>query len=82
MANPKKQDSQLADRNDNPLIGTQQATIADCVDALDGATLTGDTLTTSATPTVTELEANDGVLGGKINAIIAVLDAHGLTADS
>jgi hypothetical protein len=48
------------------------------VDALDGATLTGATLTTSATPTVDELEANDGVLGGKINAIIAVLEAHGL----
>jgi len=82
MANPSKEVSQLADANNNPMIGAQQATIADCVDALDGATLTGSTLTTSATPTVTELEANDGVLGGKINAIIAVLDAHGLTADS
>ena len=60
---------------------TAVAAIASTVDALDGATLTGDTLTTSATPTVTELEANDGVLGGKINAINAILRAHGLIAD-
>lgn len=64
------------------VIADQQTLVADCVDALDGATLTGSTLTTSATPTVTELEANDGVLGGKINAILAILDAHGLMADS
>ena len=43
------------------------------VDALDGASLTGSTLTTSATPTVDELEAAVGVLGGKINAILAYL---------
>ena len=55
------------------------AAIPVCVDALDGATLTGATLTTSATPTVTELEANDGVLGGKVNAIIAALEAAGIT---
>lgn len=82
MANPSKQDSQLADASNNPMIGPQQALIADVVDALNGATLTGDTLTTSATPTVTELEANDGVLGGKINAILAILEAHGLMSDS
>jgi hypothetical protein len=49
------------------------AAVADVVDALDGATLTGSTLTTSATPTVDELEACVGVLGGKVNAILAVL---------
>jgi len=48
--------------------------VADVVDALDGATLTGETLTTSATPTVTELEACIGVLGGKINKILDILD--------
>lgn len=82
MANPSKENSAMADRNSKPLIGTQQTLVADCVDALDGATLTGDTLTTSATPTVTELEANDGVLGGKINAILDILEAHGLMADA
>lgn len=54
------------------------AAIADVVDALDGATLTGSTLTTSATPTVDQLEANDGVLGAKINAILAALRAAGV----
>jgi len=82
MANPVKQNSQLADSKDKPMIGDQQSLIADCVDALDGATLTGDTLTTSATPTVTELEANDGVLGGKINAILDILEAHGFMSDT
>lgn len=54
------------------------AAIASVVDALDGATLTGSTLTTSSTPTVDQLEANDGVLGGKINAILAALRASGI----
>jgi len=82
MGNPTKDTSAMADKNSNAMIGAQQALIADCADALDGATLTGDTLTTSATPTVTELEANDGVLGGKINAILDILEAHGLMADA
>lgn len=82
LSNPQKSASQLSDGSNNPMIGAQQATIAEVVDALDGATLTGDTLTTSATPTVDELEANDGVLGGKINAILQVLAAHGLIADA
>lgn len=60
---------------------TTQAAIADCVDSLDGATLTGSTLTTSATPTVDELEANDGVLGGKINAILAALRTAGIVVE-
>lgn len=82
MATLNNSDSQLADSSQNGLIGARQAAIVDVVDALDGATLTGDTLTTSATPTVDELEANDGVLGGKINAIITVLEAHGLIASN
>lgn len=53
-------------------------TLAPVTDALDGATLTGTALTTSATPTVEELEACVGVLGGKINEIIAILKAHDL----
>jgi hypothetical protein len=81
MTQPAKAKSKLADTFGNPQIGDRQAAIADVVDALDGATLTGDTVTTSATPTVTELEANDGVLGGKINAILAVLRLHGQIAD-
>ena len=82
MANPSKQNSQLASKANKPLIAEQQTLIADCVDALDGATLTGSTLTTSATPTVDELEAAVGVLGGKVNDILDVLEAHGLMADA
>lgn len=81
MTQPKKWDSKLADSTGNGQVAEQQSAIADVTDALDGATLTGATLTTSATPTVTELEANDGVLGGKVNAILAALRAHGLIAD-
>lgn len=73
-----KFNSQLADSSGDPLIGEAQANVAVVVDALDGATLTGSTLTTSATPTVDELEACVGVLGGKVNAILAILEAHGL----
>jgi len=82
MANPKRSQSVMASADGKPMVGDQSANIPVCVDALDGATFTGDTLTTSATPTVTELEANDGVLAGKINAIIAVLEAHGMSADA
>ncbi len=78
MANPNKSNTQLADKSGDGLIGDRQAAIPAVVDGLDGATFTGDTVTTSATPTVDELEANDGVLAGKINAIILVLEAHGL----
>ena len=82
MANPINEKGIVADKYGHPMLTDQQTTIADCVDALDGAALTGSTLTTSATPTVDELEACVGVLGGKINAILAVLEAHGLVADA
>lgn len=80
MANPIPEKAIVADKNGHGLLSDRQTTIADVVDALDGATLTGDTLTTSVIPTVDELEACVGVLGGKINAILAVLEAHGLVA--
>lgn len=82
MGQPTAAEAKLVDKSNNPQIGDQGSAIVAVVDALDGATLTGDTLTTSATPTVDELEANDGVLGGKINAIIEILEAHGLIADN
>ena len=82
MANPRNDRSLLADRSGDGLLGYRQTNVPLTVDALDGATLTGDTLTTSATPTVDELEANDGVLGGKINAILAILEAHGMMTEA
>lgn len=80
MANPINEKGLVADKNGNPMIADRQTNVPVVVDALDGAALTGSTLTTSATPTVDELEACVGVLGGKVNAILAVLEAHGLMA--
>ena len=54
------------------------AAIPVVIDALNGATLTGSTVTTSATPTVDEAETNVGVLGGKVNLIIAALIDAGI----
>ena len=62
------------------LVKTQPSAIASVTDALDGAALTGTALTTSATPTVDELETAVGVLGGKVNEILVALRAHGLIA--
>lgn len=78
MANPIPEAGIVSDKYGRPLLATRQSNVPVVVDALDGATLTGNTLTTSATPTVDELEACVGVLGGKVNAILAVLEAHGL----
>lgn len=77
-----KQDSALAYVGDIGLLNTktQPSAIESVTDALDGATLTGTALTTSATPTVDQLEACVGVLGGKVNEILAALRAHGLIA--
>ena len=68
MANPKKKDSLLADRNSTPMISTQQALIADASVAHD----------LNATFSDTEVEAALNALGTKINAILDVLEAHGL----
>jgi|TARA_R100000306_G_C4249332_1_gene79645 hypothetical protein len=48
------------------------------LDKLDGAGFTGDTLTTSSTPTVDELEACVGVLAGKVNLILDALRKMGI----
>lgn len=78
MANPRKDDSQLADRSNNPMIGQQQATIADAV----VAHAITDTAGELDAANELELEGFLDALGVKINAVIAVLDAHGLTSDS
>ena len=82
MANPRNDQSLMADKSGDSLLGDRQANVPLTTDSLDGATLTGSTLTTSSTPTVTELEANDGVHGGKVNAILAILEAHGLMTEA
>lgn len=74
MANPSKHDAVTAYRNGEPLLlgTTQPAHIADAATqhSLD------------STFSNTEVEAALDALGTKLNAVIAVLEAHGLKADS
>lgn len=62
------QDSQLADKNNFPLVGLAQTLIADASVAH----------ALNATFSDTEAEAALNALGVKINAILDVLEAHGL----
>lgn len=65
-------------RNIDP---SAQVAITDLTDALDGVAFGAtSTLTTSATPTVDELEACVGALAGKVNSILAALRAVGVIA--
>lgn len=64
--------SQLADNTGYPLIGVAQAHIADASTAH----------ALNATFSDTEAEAALNALGTKINAILAVLEAHGLVKSS
>ena len=88
MANPNKQDSQLADASNNPMIGAQQTLIADHAIAYttDDPGLTAANTTTFADGdgTLVTAEVLQAVtdLSAKINAILDVLEAHGLMADA
>lgn len=72
MANVKRGDSQLADSNSNPLIGEAQTLVADAVVAH----------ALNATFSDTEVEAALDALGVKINALLDVVEAHGLMKDT
>lgn len=72
MANPSKQDSQLADKTDNPLIGSAQTLVADAVVAH----------ALNATFSDTEVEAALDALGVKVNALLDIVEAHGLMKDA
>ena len=48
------------------------------VDKLNDANFIGDTLTTSSTPTVDELESCVGALAGKVNLILDALRKMGI----
>ena len=72
MANPRKTDAQLADRNGRALIGAAQTKVTDAVVAH----------ALNATFSDTEAEAALNALGVKINAILDVLEEHGLMKDA
>lgn len=78
MANPEKANAQLADSNDNPMIGDAQAKVADAVVAHSLTDSDGSLGATSQA----EVEAVLDALGVKINAILDVLEAHGLMKDA
>lgn len=67
MPNPKKQDALLADRTDRPLLGSAQTLLADL------AAITG-----GESPT----EAEHNLVVAKVNAILDILEAHGLMKDA
>ena len=72
MANPINEEGLLADGNSKPLLSTQQALVADAVVAH----------ALNATFSDTEVEAALDALGVKINAVLDVLEAHGLMSDA
>lgn len=85
MANPNKQDSQLADRNDNPMIGAQQTHVTETTIGANtgtpgaGLSLIGDTSTVDQSAAL----MNDlAALREDIASIMSILEAHGLMADS
>ncbi len=76
LSNPAKQISQLADASGNPIIGNQQTTIAELTDSTTGTA--SDTLNDTTASVKDDLAS----LAAKVNAILQVLAAHGLIADS
>lgn len=88
MANPNKQDSQLADSSNNPMIGAQQSNLTDLsiVYTTDDPGLTAASALTIADGdgTLVTAEVLQGFtdIHAKVNAILDVLEAHGLMADA
>ena len=89
MANPKKWESQLADVNGKAMIGSQQTLVGDFTVAYTtddpGITPNGTlTIADGDAATVTRAEYNELAeeVAAKINAILDVLEAHGLMADA
>ena len=72
MANPAKNESLVADKNDNPMLGTSQTIVTDAVVAH----------ALNATFSDTEVEAALDALGVKINALLDIVEAHGLMKDA
>lgn len=96
MANPNKQDSMLADKNDKPMMSTQQSKVADAGTmtavgsntgtAGAGLSLIGDTSTGDQSAALMNdlvaLQEDIAALKTMCAAMNAVLEAHGLSADA
>lgn len=88
MANPKASVSQLADASDNPMIAAQQTLVADLTITYttDDPGVTPNSAITFADGdgtlvTAEVIEAIEEIVA-KVNAILDVLEAHGLMADA
>ena len=57
---------------------SQKFNIPLLLDELDGASFSGNKLTTSSTPTVDQLEAAVGTLANRLNLIIRALKTEGI----
>jgi|CXWL01.1.fsa_nt_gi hypothetical protein len=72
MANPSKQNALFADATDRPLIGNAQTLVSDASVAHALNAVFSDT----------EAEAALNALGVKINAVLDILEEHGLMKSS
>lgn len=72
MANPLPEQGLMADKNSKPLLSTRRALVADAVVAH----------ALNATFSNTEAQAALNALGVKVNAILDVLEEHGLMSAS
>lgn len=72
MANPIKEKGQLADKNGRPLVSDAQAFVAD----------QATTAATQTSPWGFATQAQADSIATKINAILDVLEAHGLMKDA
>lgn len=85
MANPSKQNAVLSDSKGKALLGDRQSNVATyditwtANEPTAGSTIT---IADGDIPTVAELGQVTADLTAKVNAILAVLEAHGLQADS
>lgn len=85
MANPNKFNAQLADASDNALIGAQQTLVADydiTWTANEPTAASTQTIADGDVPTVAELGQAVANIAAKMNAMLDVLEAHGLMADA
>lgn len=72
MANPLRENGLVADKNGKPMLATRQSLIADMA----------TTAATTSTPYGFASAAQADSIATRINAILDILEAHGLMADA
>lgn len=81
MANPSKQDSQLSDRSGKAMIGSQQSKVASLTDS-SGGTADDTIAAVSGSGADAAINNNFADLAAKVNALLVIVEAHGLMADA